>query len=1444
MKSVTAWMLAVILAFTSFAIAFAAPSTDPSEDFVYIGDIGTEDSSVGYDSLQIDKAMGSDRLSLVQADGTTKEYAKGIFAHAPSELVYDIAGLNATKFSTIYGINTTANDVGSCEFIIKADDVTLHTSKVMHKADGGRYVEVLIPEDAKTLTLITTWGDNSSNNNDHSVWIEPKLYVPDTGVTRNLSMTVEDTVLRVGQSTSINVKGIALNGVTSVIPADSLTFVSDNPEVIHVNAEGVLTANAAGSANVTVSLNVNGIIKSSSVKVMVAREDSIWSVTSPASRIEATLLLDTDGSLTYTAKQDGKTVVNNSNLGIVTSLGDFSSGLTVKEVSQNVIDETYTMKSGKSSVNHNHANEAILTFTKADAEFVVYFRAYDDGYAFRYTVQKSDDSTGALSISEETSSFSLPGGSNVFGMESHRGDNVFNHEENFTEKKIEDMKDAQSMPMLYQAPNGLWTLITEADLYGDAYCGSFLAPTSGNNLKLTYAPFQQGNVSTTYPFTSPWRLAISGTMADVVESNLVENVSPDSILEDDDWVIPGVTAWTWMTAGLSGQSSFENIKKYIDFASEMGWKYYIMDEGWQPRDTTGSGKKYNGYYEWFDELVEYAREKGIGLFAWILADDLNTPEKREVLQEYAEKGIVGIKVDFFDSESQQRIALYKDIYEECTNNKLLVNVHGANKPTGEVRTYPNIFNREAVRGEEYSSFNTYQTTIWPFTRGVVGPMDVTPKVYPGGSSNTTTGQQVAMNVMFESGQPCMASSVEDYKSSPALSFLKGLPAAWDEIHYIDGYPGQFATLARRSGDVWYAASITNQAQDAVFPLDFLGEGDFYAIIYRDGEGKRDMIVESQKVNSDDILTIPMSNGGGCSIKLIPAKPGSSIDSVTIDAEAKMEAGTTLQLTPVITPEAPIISDILWSSSNPAVATVSSGKVDALKPGIAVITVSSAIDPEVKASCVVSVTRQTYVPYDGWEIVMPSANASDRTQIDPDNPHKITLKTLFGDCDISENGQNVWLREAPEGDFTLTVKVSGELYTNYQGVALTAYHNHSNVVSMIRRFHSNLGASLGGGNIFELFHWNSSDTYIEHPVADPKKDAPAYLKLEKSGNVFTGSYSYDNENWVTISKSITSSLVGDSDNLKIGVYAFRGQQSNDSYSLPVTIENFTCNGEAIPFIQENQDRSICAVINPADITVDFGTAFTNLSLPETVDVYLADGSTQSVAVAWNEEDYIPSTGSCVITGSLLSEELPNPDKLTACITVTVNDPKPLDFEISGPVYKGEDFQVKLTTVERINKLTLKNETGRWVGSSILSVVQTEDGRYETTIQLWVGTIGKNRVLTVYDGETALGLFSFDVDPVPTQIFSVEAPESAVAGEPFQVTVTTTEDLTKGVFFNDSNRGIGRTRISRYFVDGKCITTYELMIATAGQSRKFIFKADFDRMNDYEYTKEFVMDILPK
>ena len=413
---------------------------------------------------------------------------------------------------------------------------------------------------------------------------------------------------------------------------------------------------------------------------------------------------------------------------------------------------------------------------------------------------------------------------------------------------------------------GKYLLLSEADCFGDRYGGSVMTSRGDGVFGMTFAPnlYNVDDVTITTDFLSPWRYGIYGTLSDIVESDMTENLAP-AASGDFSWVQPGVTAWMWLSEGFDGQRSEATIRDYIDLAAEMGWKYLILDEGWQP-ESADPAKKYDGYFDWFDGLLEYAESKGVGFIAWVKYCDLDTPEEREVLAEWAEKGIRGIKADFFDSEDPDTLAGFRAIYEKCAENRLVVNCHGAGKPTGERRTWPNVINREAVNGEEYGGLWLNEAMYWVYARGVVGPIDITPRLLSSESANNTTAAQMAVNVIFESGVPCMASDSEEYRQFSRGDFYKDLPATWDDVRFIDGSVGEWASIARRSGDTWYAAAMSKNARkNVVMPLDFLGEGTYIATVYAE-RGREDVKTIVREVTAEDHLKYSVMENGGCVIR--------------------------------------------------------------------------------------------------------------------------------------------------------------------------------------------------------------------------------------------------------------------------------------------------------------------------------------------------------------------------------------------------------------------------------------------------------------------------------------------------------------------------------------------------------------------------------------------------
>ena len=523
----------------------------------------------------------------------------------------------------------------------------------------------------------------------------------------------------------------------------------------------------------------------------------------------------------------------------------------------------------------NYYSETVLSFEKEDFLFDVYLRAYEDGFAYRFGIRSKDGTKAGLNVISETGSFAIPSGSGITAEIINSLNKKFCYENTYSTQSVESLSENQSQYVCFPAlvsvadengeKSGKYLLLSEADMTSGSYRGSVLGIQGGNVFRMEPAPVA-GDTPTviTTEFLSPWRFGIYGEAGDIAVSDMVENLSPPP-QGDFSWVEPGVTAWTWISEKKKGQSDPRIIRNYIDLASEMHWKYLILDEGWQPVSKQ-KGRVYEGYYQWFDEIIQYADSRNVGLIVWIKYADLDTPEEREILREYAAKGVKGIKADFFDSEDQATVSDMNEIYRICAECHLTVNCHGAGKPTGERRTYPNVINREAVRGEEYKGSFVNQAVIWAYTRNVVGPVDLTPRVYSN-SKTSTLGLQLASCVILESGMPCMAGSAADYRRFNGKSFYQDLPAAWDDTVFLSGEVGESVAMARRAGDVWYAAVITQSARKGMsMPLKFLGEGEYEAVIYSDST-KSKLNVLTKEVNQYDILAFDLLPESGYVVKL-------------------------------------------------------------------------------------------------------------------------------------------------------------------------------------------------------------------------------------------------------------------------------------------------------------------------------------------------------------------------------------------------------------------------------------------------------------------------------------------------------------------------------------------------------------------------------------------------
>ncbi|MBE6638833.1 MAG: hypothetical protein E7616_05190 [Ruminococcaceae bacterium] len=1319
-KHLLSIILVLTLSLTSIVgLCFSTSAETPS---VYLSDLTPTAAQAGWSDVHYDEDLNGALLKLNNA-GDPMTFEKGLFAHVDSLIEYDISNLDATALTAYIGINDGSQgykEQASADFEVKADGVSIYKSSMLKIDSEAEFIRVDIPKGTKKLSLITTQADHT-NYADHTAWCDAKLLLNPSagGLLQKAEASVTNNILTVGDNTKINLSAIAYGG--AAIPVDQLQieYVSSDNAIASVSADGVITANGIGTATITCNVKKDAMSTQATVTVRCIAKNSTadFLLASPSGNIQM-LLSNTADGLKYLVSTKGITVVESSKIGFKGT--DFSLEKGFAFSSKTAItetNETYKNYSGIYAQGHDHYNEQSVTFTNGNYTYTVILRAYDDGFALRSVIGKKDGTTGTLNVTDEITNFVFPSGTTVWASEVSDMNQTYSYESGFPSIQIENATGKHLMFAALCRYNGIYTLINEADLYGDSFYGSSIDGEGGNALGLTSAPQQSANVTIALDptFTSPWRFGIVGDLETITESDLTENLNPRA-KGDFSWVEPGITAWMWLSEGFQGQRTESTIKRYVDLAAEMGWKYLILDEGWQPSSNFSvTGKYYDGYFDYFKDLVQYAAEKDVYFIAWVKFRDLDTPEEREILAEWADIGIRGIKADFFESESVERIDGLEAIYQKCAEEHLIVNIHGANKSTGERATWPNVINRESLKGQEYGGVWSTDTTVWPYTRAVSGPMDITPHLYPTDGSTTTAAQQLALTVMFESGMPCMASNPDTYYNSTVQSLLKNLPASWDNMEFIDGQVARYTVLARQKGESWYVAGITNGEQKVSFSLDFLDPDTKYIATFYADKTRKEFDVYSKEVTSETVLDMSMIHNGGFTVMLRKAKDINFAENIDVDKEKlTLATGTSEKVTFTITPAGADVCDLITTIGDPSIASISEdGTVKALKAGVTTITLSS---PMSNLSAVIEV--RVYDPASKYDIPVfevkkgqslqvvagnvlgdadldelsyiigneniatvdkdgmvsgktPGATLLTATNKHGENEHiaifvymdlgtdegvwsiintnenklptvssktPTTLKMTILTGDVNNTPQNIFVTDAPDGDFEIAIKISGGLSRDFQSVGLIAFAGNANMVTMERRSHSYLG-----GNIFCLS--NYQDGYKEHYTPESNSNAPAYLKMTKKGNVFSGYYSYDGENWTKISQTITNASVAGSADLKIGLVARSGSYSAE---MEVTYENFILNGKILPFVPEEEPCQL--LINPT-ITITEGDS---PDLPATLLLYNNTGVTAPVAVTWDTTGLdLSAPGSYEISASaenglsvtvtiIVEEETADPD----------------------------------------------------------------------------------------------------------------------------------------------------------------------------------------------------------
>ena len=583
--------------------------------------------------------------------------------------------------------------------------------------------------------------------------------------------------------------------------------------------------------------------------------------------------------------------------------------------SHNETWETVVGAQKKIPDNYNELTIALRERVSPGRRVDLIFRAYNEGVAFRYFLPQQAGME-KFALAAENTGFYFARDASAYALNMGRMNT--NNEGEYLRVRLNEIKPSSiiNLPLLFEIPGGPWVALLEADLtdyagmyvsgvpgFDNALVSALSRPPrrvdSGWNLTWREYMWKDHPVTGTTPKATPWRvLMVAPSPGRLIETNYLNmNLSPPCALTDTSWIKPGKTSLFWWVGQypypvkFQAGENMETLRHFIDFSSKYRFEYALIDDGWSTHeDVTRALPGIS-----IPDLVEYGRKKGVKILLWAPWKPVDK-QMDEAFALYEKWGVSGVKVDFMDRDDQWMVNFYDRVVKKAAQHHLLVDFHGAFKPTGLRRRYPNLITREAVMGIEYSLWSNWATpqhdvTI-PFTRMIAGPMDYAPGAFrnatrsafkPGrieSVSQGTRAHQLALYVVFESPLQMVWGYPEAYENQPGMEFLEKVPTTWDETRVLKGEIGQYIALARRYGSAWYVGALTDwNERDMTIPLDFLGAGDYDAQLFADGPGANsdatDLKITTTRVSAGEDLKIHLASGGGLAAILAPVhNPGS------------------------------------------------------------------------------------------------------------------------------------------------------------------------------------------------------------------------------------------------------------------------------------------------------------------------------------------------------------------------------------------------------------------------------------------------------------------------------------------------------------------------------------------------------------------------------------------
>jgi alpha-glucosidase len=611
---------------------------------------------------------------------------------------------------------------------------------------------------------------------------------------------------------------------------------------------------------------------------------------SPDNGIVVTVM--NDASLSWSVDYKGKPVVNTSRLGF--ELKDeqpMTGNFEILDQSVKNFNEKWTpvVKSKHAEIVDNYSELHLFLREKTNPmrQMELFVRAYNDGVALRFKLSRAGK-VGDRQITKELTTFSIPGDPKAWIVE-YNGYSSSNESE-FFEHPLSAVteKTVAGMPFLMDYGNNLWVAITEAKI--DNYAAFYIG-TNGNSNQLTTKlvpipgePESGVKVRFSDEVFTPWRVLMIGeTPGTLIESEIIQNLNDPCSIKDPSWIKPGLCAWDhWW----SGEVKMEMpvIKQYIDLAAEMGWPYMLVDWQWYGKFNTPEAD----ITKWAPQIdmpgiISYARSKNVKIIAWLYSSDVNrNAAYKTAFPLYEKWGLAGIKIDFMDRDDQQMVNWYHDIIKCAAENHLLVDFHGAYKPDGIIRTWPNMITREGVMGNEYYKFSDKMSpehnVKLAFTRMLAGQMDYTPGAFLNVTREqfkqqtpaivwNTRAAELSKFVIYESPLTVVCDHPDNILNQPGADFLKIVPTTWDDIKFIGGYPGDFVAIAKRSGDKWFVGVMNNSAGKTVeLKLDILPAGNYEAKVWADTRNSdkepKDIKMSVIKIMRGSPLKVIMAKNGG------------------------------------------------------------------------------------------------------------------------------------------------------------------------------------------------------------------------------------------------------------------------------------------------------------------------------------------------------------------------------------------------------------------------------------------------------------------------------------------------------------------------------------------------------------------------------------------------------